>query len=117
MALVDTTVVQSLVSSAGGTRGRECVYGACHSVAWSVRRGVGWVGWVGGLCSPMVHVINGSECVRDRPGFGCDIVYQVSSFKYYKFRTIQCFIMFYNVCSFKLYFLENSHYENLKRYH
>ena len=26
MALVDTTVEQSLVSSAGGTRGRECVW-------------------------------------------------------------------------------------------
>jgi hypothetical protein len=45
MALVDTTVEQSLVSSAGGTRGRECVQGE----EGSPRRGKGWVeGWVGG---------------------------------------------------------------------
>ena len=45
MALVDTTVEQSLVSSAGGTRGRECVRGE----EGSPRRGKGWVeGWVGG---------------------------------------------------------------------
>ena len=45
MALVDTTVEQSLVSSAGGTKGRECVRGE----EGSQRRGKGWVeGWVGG---------------------------------------------------------------------
>ena len=43
MALVDTTVEQSLVSSAGGTRGRESVRGK----EGSPRRGrVGWRdGW------------------------------------------------------------------------
>ena len=47
MALVDTMVEQSLVSSAEGTRGRECVQG----VAWLDRKGErGW------LCSPIVHV-------------------------------------------------------------
>ncbi len=43
MALVDTMVEQSLVSSAGGTSGHECVY----CVAWLVGQG-GAAGWVGG---------------------------------------------------------------------
>ncbi len=44
MALVDTTVEQSLTSSAGGTRGRECV--RCE-VPDSPSGGKGWMkGWV-----------------------------------------------------------------------
>ena len=47
-----TTVDQSLVfsESAGGTRGRECVYGV--RLVW---RG-GWGGGGGWVCSPTVHV-------------------------------------------------------------
>ena len=44
IALVDTTVEQSLVSSAGGTRGRECVQ--CEEGSQRRRQRV--EGWVGG---------------------------------------------------------------------
>ena len=48
MTLVDTTVEQSLVSSAGGARGWEGVPGVV-----SRRGGDGFGGW---LCGPVVHV-------------------------------------------------------------
>jgi hypothetical protein len=56
IALVDATVEQSLISSAGGTRGRECVY--THVSVCVVC--VVWLVWKGGggfwVCSPTVHV-------------------------------------------------------------